>query len=343
MNKYINVKEVLEIDHLRLKNANLHLRNIYLQMKIDKLAYSNEQPHSVKEMTVKDDTGKLGTTTKLKATRPLNSKELRAVSTEYARNQEFYKKNREILSDRHWYLIDKQKIIADDIDKKKVIQILVKLKSDDYLLIQKGQEKKSYEVNHIETSINEETGQAKVKNVEIMAYDKTKYGGKWSFILDTGAQITCIDSAIFSVSDPSLFLKLEQVSIDTVGGRVKRFKYGCYLKVDGNTIEVELVPMHKSLIGRDVLKYFRMEWIRWDIVNLEWRGDGLTLDEIMDQFAPNTNVRVNQVDEMDIEKASTKPKEVKKNIWVTSSPSQYPFDANSEEDWTGFEDDGVDD
>ena len=71
-------------------------------------------------------------------------------------------------------------------------------------------------------------------------------------------EITIID-----FSDTSLFPKLEEVSIDTAGGKVDRFKYGCHLKVDGNPIEVEVVPKHKSLIGRDVLRYFRMGWDRW--------------------------------------------------------------------------------
>ena len=76
--------------------------------------------------------------------RPTNSKKLRIVSIEYARNEEFYRSVRDSLIDDYWYLVDKQKIVAFDLDKKKVIVEVAKLENDDHLLVRKGHENEIY-------------------------------------------------------------------------------------------------------------------------------------------------------------------------------------------------------
>ena len=83
---------------------------------------------------------------KNKLKRPTNSTELRITSTEYARNEEYYSNIRDRLLDDYWYLINEQKVVSFDLVKDKVIADLLKLSSDDYLLIQKGQENKTYEI-----------------------------------------------------------------------------------------------------------------------------------------------------------------------------------------------------
>lgn len=281
---YLSAKETLEIDNLLLKKANLQLRNKYLQMKIDKLA---AQSDINKKVATKDVYIKFHT--KLDVKRPSNSNELLAVSKEYARNQEFYQAEYKRLSNGNWYLIDKQNIVATAADKTKVIRELVKLKSDDYLLIQKGNEKQTYK--HTIASINEATGLPKVENIEIMAYDKTKIiDGKWNFILDTGSQITYVNSTIINTHQP-LFPKLDEISIDTTYGKIDRFKYGCHLNIDGNDIEVEVVPWSQCIFGSDVLQHFRPEWDGGRTVSLMY-SPTITLDTDETLYFPPANTSI---------------------------------------------------
>lgn len=78
--------------------------------------------------------------------RPRNSEELRQSSLEFARNEEFYAKERPKLVDGRWYLIHNQAIVVASDNKNAIVAELCRLPSDEYLIVQKGEESTVYDM-----------------------------------------------------------------------------------------------------------------------------------------------------------------------------------------------------
>jgi predicted aspartyl protease len=250
---------------LQLKKEYYQLRNEYLRLKIQKLKIDQPSQQINNFITKYEVSESVSPRTHR---RPRNSEELRQFSSEFARNEDYYTKERDKLIDGRWYLIYKQEIVAQNDDKNLVVDELFKLPSDDYLLIQKGEENTLHEVNHIEISINNKDGKAQVIKVKIMSYDGHQtINDDAKFIIDTGAAVTCVEKKLIECF-PERFKRTNNITLETASGILKSFMYRCDLKFDASSLSVDVVPLHKNLLGRDLLRSFKMEWDRWQQVTL---------------------------------------------------------------------------